>query len=127
MGERRDDPGDEVERRVHERAESTLDVVAEDVQEQHVPEEVREPPVHEHRREEGQVERVGTVRVGGRGSVVPSGSWTGTGPMRSSPVRISCGMAEYAMVKASSGSWRRKNTARLAAVTAGLAGGIPPR
>ena len=41
-------PGHEIEGRVADVAEVVLDVVAEDPEEQHVPEEVHQAAVHEH-------------------------------------------------------------------------------
>ena len=61
LEQRRGNAGQQVGREEAERAEPILDVVAVDEQEQHVPEEVHEAPVQEHREEEiADVHRRGT-------------------------------------------------------------------
>jgi hypothetical protein len=55
--ERRCDARDEIEDREPDPAETVLNVVPEDPQEQHVETEVEDVPVHEHRREHGHQRR----------------------------------------------------------------------
>jgi hypothetical protein len=57
-GERRGDPGPQVSQQVAQAAEPVLHVVAVDPQEQHVPEQVQEAAVEEHRHQQ-----VGETRV----------------------------------------------------------------
>src|SRR5207245_1890168 len=58
-----DDPAEQIEEQIFDRAERLLDVVPEDEEEQHVPADVQPATVHEHRREEREPERVRTRRL----------------------------------------------------------------
>lgn len=63
LGERRGEAAAQVEQQKRERPEAVLEVVAKDPQVEQVAAQVEQPPVHEHRRQDRQVDRNGTGRV----------------------------------------------------------------
>ena len=77
-------------------SEGVLDVVSEDPEIEHVPGDVGDPAVHEHRDEEGQVDRDGSGPSPGSTNDSPlAGSWTVWGRVTTSfPLTISLGTVE---------------------------------
>ena len=67
VAERRDEARHEIENHIADVAHAILDVVAENPQEPHVAQQVGDAAVHEHRRQQRQIDRPGRrLKAGGR-------------------------------------------------------------